>query len=43
MVELLSCKDCAVRFPFDKDIIEGIKEGAKGKAKFDKENKEWIV
>ena len=43
MIELLSSKDCAVRFPFDKDIIEGIKEGAKGKAKFDKANKEWIV
>jgi hypothetical protein len=32
-----------VRFPFDKEIIDGIKEVAKGKAKFEKVNKEWIV
>ena len=33
----------AIRFPFDKDIIEAVKEGGKGKAKFDKSNKEWMI
>ncbi len=43
VVELISEKECAVRFPYDKEIIEGVKEGAKGKARYEKASKEWIV